>query len=104
MVDMRDDGHVMSTGDRLVYMAHQIARNMATMGEAKATEALAEHLTRFWDPRMKAQIVAIAQDRPDRLSPIVAMAVARMAQGRAAPDVDAAQFNAVDEAGHCDAG
>ncbi|MEC3950361.1 formate dehydrogenase subunit delta [Sphingobium sp. HWE2-09] len=101
---MSDDTHVMSTTDRLVYMAHQIARNIATMGEAKAVEALAEHLTRFWDPRMKAQIIAIAQEQPEQLSPIVAAAVARMAQGRAAPDVDAAQFNAVDEAGHCDAG
>lgn len=101
---MGGDTHVMSTGDRLVYMAHQIARNLATMGEAKATDALAEHLTRFWDPRMKAQIIAMGQEQPERLSPMVAAAVARMAQGRAAPDVDAAQFNAVDEAGHCDAG
>lgn len=104
MADMRDDGHVMSTTDRLIYMAHQIARNLATMGDVKATEALAEHLTRFWDPRMKAQIVAIAQDQSDRLSPMVAAAIARMKQGRPAPDVDAAQFNAVDETGHCDAG
>jgi formate dehydrogenase subunit delta len=101
---MSDEPHVMSTTDRLVYMAHQIARNLATMGEAKAVAALAEHLTRFWDPRMKAQIVAIAQDQPERLSPMVAAAVAQMAQGGAAPQVDAAQFNAVGETGHCDAG
>ena len=101
---MSNEASVMSTTDRLVYMAHQIARNLATMGEAKATEALAEHLTRFWDPRMKAQIITIAQDQPDRLSPMVALAVARMAQGRDAPHVDAAQFNAVGETGHCDAG
>jgi len=101
---MSDETEVMSTTDRLVYMAHQIARNLETMGEAKAVAALAEHLTRFWDPRMKAQIIAIAQDQPERLSPIVAAAVARMAQARGAPQVDAAQFNMVDETGHCDAG
>jgi formate dehydrogenase subunit delta len=101
---MSDETEVMSTTDRLVYMAHQIARNLATMGEARAVAALAEHLTRFWDPRMKAQIIAMAQDQPERLSPIVAAAVARMAQGRSAPQVDAAQFNAVGETGHCDAG
>jgi formate dehydrogenase subunit delta len=101
---MSDETEVMSTTDRLVYMAHQIARNLATMGEAKAVAALAEHLTRFWDPRMKAQIIAMAQDQPERLSPIVAAAVERMAQGRSAPQVDAAQFNAVGETGHCDAG
>lgn len=101
---MSDEPQVMSTTDRLVYMAHQIARNLATMGEAKAVAALAEHMTRFWDPRMKAQIIAMAQDQPERLSPMVAAAVARMAQGSAAPQVDAAHFNAVGETGHCDAG
>ncbi|NWK95413.1 formate dehydrogenase [Sphingobium lactosutens] len=101
---MSDDTHVMSTTDRLIYMAHQIARNMATLGEARAVTALAAHLTSFWDPRMKAQIIAIAQAEPDRLSPTVAAAVAQIAQGRSAGKVDATQFNTVDEAGHCDAG
>lgn len=101
---MSDKGHGMSTTDRLVYMAHQIALNMATMGQDKAAAALAEHLTLFWDLRMKAQIIAIGQEQPDLLSPTVAAAVARMAQRGAAPEVDAAQFNAVGEAGHCDAG
>ena len=50
---MSDDTHVMSTTDRLVYMAHQIARNLASLGEAQAAEALADHLRSFWDPRMK---------------------------------------------------
>lgn len=101
---MHDETPVMSTTDRLVYMAHQIARNLATMGETGATMALAEHLTRYWDPRMKTQIFAIAESQPERLSPMVAAAVARMAQGRPAHHVDAAQFNSVDETGHCDAG
>lgn len=85
---MSDDTQVMSTADRLVYMAHQIARNMATLGEARAAEAVADHLASFWDPRMKAQIIAIARDRHDRLSPVVARAVALMAASsppRAAP-------------------
>lgn len=78
---MSDDTHVMSTTDRLVYMAHQIARNLATLGETAAIEAVAGHLTSFWDPRMKAQIIAIARDEPERLSPVVAQAVALMAHG-----------------------
>ena len=101
---MSDDTHVMSTAERLAYMANQIARNLATMGEAKAVAALAEHLTRFWDPRMKAQIITMTQEQPERLSPMVAAAVAQMAQGRPAPQINTAQFNTVDEAGHCDAG
>ncbi|EZP74486.1 NAD-dependent formate dehydrogenase delta subunit [Sphingomonas paucimobilis] len=101
---MSDDIEVMSTTGRLIYMAHQIALNLATMGEEGAVTALTDHLTSFWDPRMKEQIIAIARDEPDRLSPLVAAAVARMAQGRAAPHPDEDQFNSVNEVGHCDAG
>lgn len=42
--------------EKLVYMANQIARNLASMGEAKAVEATAEHIRKFWDPRMRARI------------------------------------------------
>ena len=101
---MSDDTHVMSTTDRLVYMAHQIARNLASLGEAKAAEALADHLRSFWDPRMKDQIIAIARDEPQRLSPIVADAIARMVLGADTDHSGATEFNAVDEVGHCDAG
>jgi formate dehydrogenase subunit delta len=101
---MNDDTHVMSTTDRLVYMAHQIARNLASMGEERAVVAVADHLASFWDPRMKAQIIAIARDQPDRLTPLVAASVALLADGAPAHQTGATRFNAVDEAGHCDAG
>ena len=77
---MSDETQVMTTSERLVYMAHQIARNLATMGEARAIQAVADHLASFWDPGMKAHIIAIARDEPERLSPVVAGAVALMAQ------------------------
>lgn len=59
----------------LQYMADQIARNFAIQGEAAAAEATAQHIRDFWDPRMKAAI--LAADRAS-LSPIVAAAVARI--------------------------
>jgi formate dehydrogenase subunit delta len=61
--------------ERLRYMADQIARNFAVQGEAAAIAATAEHIRLFWDPRMKAAI--LADDRA-ALSPIVAAAVARL--------------------------
>lgn len=100
---MSDEPRVMSTTDRLIYMAEQIARNLGSMGEERAARAVAEHLTSFWDPLMKEKIIAIARDEPHRLSPTVAAAIAHMTHGTAAhPDAD--QFNSVDEVGHCDAG
>jgi formate dehydrogenase subunit delta len=62
---------------RLTYMANQIARNFAVQGEDAAIAATCEHLQLFWDPRMKAAIVA--SDRAG-LEPIAAAACALLMQ------------------------
>jgi len=41
---------------RLHYMANQIARNLASQGEAAAAEQTAQHIRAFWDPRMQRQL------------------------------------------------
>jgi formate dehydrogenase subunit delta len=61
--------------ERLRYMADQIARNFAAQGEDEAVAATAEHIRLYWDPRMKAAILA---DDRTALSPVVAAAVARL--------------------------
>lgn len=83
-------------------MADQIARNFAVHGHAAAVAATADHIATFWDPRMKAAIFA---DDRSALSPIARDAVALLAEGRVPPpQTRATEFNAVDEAGHSDAG
>jgi len=42
--------------DKLVTMANQIGRFFAHEGEAKAAASTADHLAKFWDPRMRAAI------------------------------------------------
>ncbi len=59
----------------LRHMVDQIARNFAVQGDEQAIAATAEHLRLFWDPRMKAAI--LADDRA-MLSPIAAAAVERI--------------------------
>lgn len=62
---------------RLIYMANQIARNLAASGQEAAIAATAQHIRDFWDPRMKAAILAadrtlfdpIARIAIDRLRP-----------------------------------
>ncbi|HMT47005.1 MAG TPA: formate dehydrogenase subunit delta [Novosphingobium sp.] len=61
---------------RLTYMANQIARNLAPQGEAAAVDLTCQHLRDFWDPRMKAAI--LAGDRLG-LDPIARAAVERLA-------------------------
>lgn len=74
------DGGVMSTGDRLIYMANQIALNLAAEGGERAAAMTEEHIRMFWDPAMRARIVALAQAAPGSLSPIAAAAVDRIAR------------------------
>ena len=69
------------THDHLVYMANQIARNFAVMGDMDAAKATADHIASFWDPRMKAAIWADAEG----LSPVAAAAFERLRQ-RGAPE------------------
>lgn len=73
------DDAVMSTSDRLIYMANQIARNFAVQGEARAIAAVEEHIRRYWDPDMRRRIVDLAAKQPDNLSQIAKAAIARMA-------------------------
>ena len=47
-----------STLDRLVMMANQIGRFFTPQREGDTVAAIADHLEKFWDPRMKAAIVA----------------------------------------------
>jgi formate dehydrogenase subunit delta len=60
---------------RLILMANQIARNFAVQGEQAASAATAQHIRDFWDPRMKAAILAANHDA---LDPIAREAVARL--------------------------
>jgi len=63
----------------LIRMANDIARNLAPQGEAAAIAATAQHIRDFWDPRMRAGI--LAADRT-ALSPIAAAAVAAISPAR----------------------
>jgi formate dehydrogenase subunit delta len=79
MEGVDDEEGVMSTGERLIYMANQIARNLAAEGGERSVEMVADHIRSFWDPAMRRRIVTLAADRPDALSPIAAAAVQRIA-------------------------
>jgi len=57
--------------DKLVYMANQIRNFFAHQGEDKAVASIVDHITKFWDPRMRSAIiahVAAGGERPCLLS------------------------------------
>jgi formate dehydrogenase subunit delta len=43
--------------DKLVYMANQIGKFFVSQGPDKAAVGIAEHIAKFWDPRMRATII-----------------------------------------------
>ena len=52
-----DDPHIETSPDeRLVYMANQIARFFAAQKPDAAVNSIAEHIAKFWDPRMCQRI------------------------------------------------
>jgi formate dehydrogenase subunit delta len=47
-----------SPNDRLIYMANQIGKFFESQGEGKAVPGIADHIHKFWDPRMRKAIFA----------------------------------------------
>jgi formate dehydrogenase subunit delta len=60
--------------DKLVDMANQIGAFFNSQRGDKAS-AIAEHLRQFWDPRMRAAIIARAEAGSTGLDPFVRKAV-----------------------------
>jgi formate dehydrogenase subunit delta len=55
-----DEDHAMNTGEKLVYMANQIASFFASQ-PADAATGVAKHINDFWEPRMRRQFFEIAE-------------------------------------------
>ncbi|MFJ3669753.1 formate dehydrogenase subunit delta [Streptomyces sp. NPDC090106] len=56
-------------------MANDIAANLRHLPEQEAVEAIAGHIGRFWDPRMRARLYAFTDAGAEGLDPLVADAV-----------------------------
>ena len=67
--------------ERLVAMANDIANFFAAEPDSQtAISGVADHLKRFWDPRMRKQIVAHLRERGGAgLSALASAAVAQLA-------------------------
>ena len=93
----------MSGADKLVRMANQIAAEFEHQQGANAADATWDHLWHFWDPRMRAAIVAHLGAGGDGLGDTAAAAVRRLAGGaEPEPQTRATEF-AVDADGNTEA-
>ena len=66
------------SSDRLVTMANQIGQFFSPQREGDAVAAIANHLRKFWDPRMCAAIIAHLDRGGEGLEEPVRQAVHRL--------------------------
>ena len=65
------------SNEKLVRMAEQITANLAYTDDSQVVALkVADHLGRFWDPRMLNALRSLASEQPDALSPALLAAVA----------------------------
>ena len=70
----------MSSPDKLVYMANQIGKFFQNQGHDKAVPGIAEHIRKFWDPRMRRMIFAHLDAGGAGLDPFVRDAIESLKQ------------------------
>lgn len=73
--------------DHLVKMANEIGSFFVTANdEDTAAQLIADHLKRFWDPRMRKQVIAHLGQGGEGFTPAVAKAVGLLAETARKPD------------------
>ena len=74
--------------DKLVYMANQIGKFFATQGPDQAVAGTADHIRKFWDPRMRTAIVAHLRAGGAGLHPVARLAVERLPEAQSPAKAD----------------
>jgi formate dehydrogenase subunit delta len=69
------DNSAYGTSQKLVYMANQIGKFFTAQDTATAPAKIAEHITKFWDPRMRTAIIAHLDTGGAGLEPAARQAV-----------------------------
>jgi len=64
--------------ERLVYMANQIGKFFEYQKKDEVVRGIADHIKKFWDPRMRQAIFAYIDAGGDGLDPPVREAIIRL--------------------------
>ncbi|MET0492381.1 MAG: formate dehydrogenase subunit delta [Actinoplanes sp.] len=59
-------------------LINDIARQHHTRPPDQAAEAIAAHVRKFWDPRMRARLLALVDSHAEPLDPLAAAAAGRL--------------------------
>ena len=64
--------------ENLVYMANQIGSFFASQKDQEPVVGIADHIKKYWDPRMRKQIFAHIDAGGEGLNPTVLQALQRL--------------------------
>ncbi len=64
--------------EQMVHMVNQIALFFASYPHERAVAGIADHLQKFWEPRMRQQIIRYVGDSGEGLHALVPEAVRRL--------------------------
>lgn len=64
--------------DKMRYQANQIATFFASQPEDEQNEGVADHINKFWDPRMRAKLFEISDESTEGLKPMVVAALEKI--------------------------
>jgi formate dehydrogenase subunit delta len=73
------------TPEKLVHKANLIARFFVAQPRADAVAGTLDHIKKFWDPRMRAQMLAFLEDGGQGLEPVAREAFDQLALEKPAP-------------------
>ncbi|MER8499890.1 MULTISPECIES: formate dehydrogenase subunit delta [unclassified Mesorhizobium] len=73
-----DEGHLMSTSEKLVRMANQIAAFFHSKPREQGIAGIAEHINKFWEPRMRRQLFEMLDSGREGFNELVVAAAPRI--------------------------
>ncbi|MER8828375.1 formate dehydrogenase subunit delta [Mesorhizobium sp. M0938] len=73
-----DEEHIMSTGEKLVRMANQIADFFHSKPRDEGIAGVAEHINKFWEPRMRRQLFEMLDGGGEGFNELVVAASAKI--------------------------
>ena len=73
-----DEGARIGTDDKIVRMANQIATFFASKPHEEAVAGTAEHINKFWDPRMRRKLFTLLDKDDAGFAPLVVEAASQI--------------------------
>ena len=80
-----DEDHITSTSEKLVRMANQIAAFFHSRPREEGVAGVAEHINKFWEPRMRRQFFELLDSGDKGFDELVMVAAARIKRPHVPP-------------------